>query len=273
MIKSRNLSSHTYYKKVADDIVNKITLASRVQFVSESSALLLHENKSRLFKRRNWGLFAKENKDNQMTEEKTLKATCECGKFCVEILTFPKNTPGRLKCYCDDCQSFLHYIQRADLLDENGGTEIIPFYPAELKIISGKELLKCLRLVSHGMFRFYTSCCNTPVANTDPKRAWAGFHRRMLVRKISSHIEQSLGPIRASILGKYAKGVPPAGTPQKINFTGIKVVLPFILKGILGKKSRPSPFFLDNSEEPVVPAYILSSEERKAALGLAGFTN
>lgn len=189
-----------------------------------------------------------------------MKIQCECGKFCAELTQFPKNTPGRLKCYCDDCQAFLQSLNRADLLDENGGTEIIPAYPADIKLISGKNLLKCLRLSPTGMFRFSTTCCNTPIANTDPLRPWAGIHRRMYTVKDPNRLDQELGPVKSSIMGKHAKGTPPPGTPQKFNFKGIAVVLPFILKGKLLGKNKPSPFF-ENGEAVVTPQ-ILTPEER-----------
>jgi len=112
-----------------------------------------------------------------------MEIQCECGKFKAELTEFPRNTPGRLRCYCDDCQSFLHHLGRADLLDANGGTEIIPVYPSDFKILQGGELLKCTRIVDYGMYRFSTTCCNTPIANTDTKRPWGGTHRRVFSAK------------------------------------------------------------------------------------------
>src|SRR3954471_8653457 len=143
------------------------------------------------------------------TNDMHMQIQCECGKFRAELTNFPKSTPGRLVCYCDDCQSYLHYLKRADLLDVHGGTEIIPNYPADVKIVAGKELVKCTRVKPDGMFRFSTSCCNTPIANTQPGRPWAGFHRRMF----SKAVEDSLGPVKSSIMGKYAKSTPPTCAP------------------------------------------------------------
>jgi hypothetical protein len=195
----------------------------------------------------------------------SMEIQCECGKFRAELTKFPKNTPGRLKCYCDDCQSYLHYLKRADLLDENGGTEIIPNYPADIKILTGKELLKCTRLVPNGMFRFSTTCCNTPIVNTDSKRPWAGVHRRTF--KDPSKLDQALGPVKSSIMGKYAKGTPPKGTPQKFDFKGVMMVVPYILKGSLLGKSKPSPFF--ENGEAIVPPEMLSPDDRHAARAAA----
>lgn len=194
-----------------------------------------------------------------------MEIQCECGKFRAELTQFPKNTPGRLKCYCDDCQSFMHYLKRSDLLDANGGTEIVPIYPSDMKILAGKEQLKCTRIIANGMYRFSTICCNTPVGNTDFKRAWIGTHRRMFGNKL----DQVFTEVRASILGKFGHGTLPPGVPEKFNFKGFKVVMPFMLKGQFLKRNRPSPFF--ENEAPVVEPYVLSSEERAELLKQAGF--
>jgi hypothetical protein len=197
-----------------------------------------------------------------------MEVQCECGKFRAELNRFPKNTPGRLKCYCDDCQTYLHYLKRADLLDENGGTEIIPFYPADIKITAGQNLIKCVRLHPGGMFRFATACCNTPTANTDPKRPWAGIHRRMFTNKDTDILEKALGKVKSSIMGKYAKGTPPPGTPQTYDFNGMRIVMPYILRGVFLGKSKPSPFF--NDREPIVAPKVLTRDERQAGRAAAG---
>jgi hypothetical protein len=200
-----------------------------------------------------------------------MEIQCACGKFQAELKAFPKNTPGRLKCYCDDCQAFLHHLKRSDLLDKNGGTEIIPAYPADVTILRGKEFLKCTRLSPKGMFRFSTSCCNTPVANTQANMPWMGFHRCMYLAKDPNKLDQVLGPIRSSIMGRFAKGTPPAGTPQKFNFKGFVTVMPFILKGKLLKKTKPSPFFMEDGLTSIVAPHVLSEGERQAAMTSAGF--
>ena len=197
-----------------------------------------------------------------------MEIQCECGKFRAELTGFPKNTPGRLKCYCDDCQAYLHYIGRSDLLDANGGSEIVPAYPAEVKVTAGHELIKCTRLHGKGLYRFATSCCNTPIANTDPKRAWAGMHGRMFTAKDPKSLDQTFGPVKSSIMGKYAKGTPPPGTPETFDMKGMITVLPFILKGAFTGKAKGSPFFEDG--QPVGTTKTLSNPEYRAALQKAG---
>jgi len=106
-----------------------------------------------------------------------MKISCDCGTFKADLTAFPKNTPGRLVCYCKDCQEYLEKINRKDLLDNYGGTQVIPAYPKEVKIIEGGDSLKCYRLSSHGLHRGAAGCCNTPIINGKPGVCWAGiFH-------------------------------------------------------------------------------------------------
>lgn len=198
-----------------------------------------------------------------------MQIQCECGKFKAELTGLPKNTPGRLKCYCDDCQAYLHYLGRSDLLDVNGGSEIIPAYPAEVKITSGRDFVMCTRLHASGLDRFSTTCCNTPIVNTDPRRPWAGMHGRMFTARDPKSLDSTFGPTKSSIMGKYAKGTPPPGTPAKFDMKGMITVMPFILKGTFTGKAKGSPFYENGT--PVGTTKTLSESEYRAALAKAGF--
>lgn len=189
---------------------------------------------------------------------------CECGKFRAQLEQFPHNTPGRLVCYCDDCQALLHYLNRADLLDAAGGTEVIPVYPSEIKILEGREVLKCVRLSPKGLYRWFTGCCNTPVASTRPGFPWVGMVHRVYSVQDSDYLEKTLGPIKSRIMGRFAKGTPPSGTASGIDFKGFVTVLPFLLKGALMGKAKRSPFFEQDGVTPIVHPRVLSLEERDA---------
>lgn len=194
-----------------------------------------------------------------------MEIQCQCGKFRARLKGFPGRSPGRLVCYCDDCQAYLRHLQRADLLDSNGGTEVIPAYPADVEILQGKEHLKCTRLSPAGTFRFSTTCCNTPVANTRPGQPWAGFLRCVYTAAGDAKgFDQLLGPVRSRIMGQYATGTPPAGTPRKFNLRALLSVMPFMVKGKLLGKARPSPFFAENGTEPIVAPHVLTEAERRA---------
>jgi len=193
-----------------------------------------------------------------------MKIECECGKVKAELTNFPKETPGRFICYCDDCQSFLHYLNRADLLDKNGGTEIIPIYPADFKIIEGKDLLKCTRLGPRGMFRYSTTCCNTPVANTDAKRPWVGTHRRMFTSKDSQKLDGIFKKVRSGIMGKFGHGTLPPEAANTFDFKAFRSVMPFMLKGMIFGRSRPSAFF--DGDVAIGNPYVLTKDEREKAI-------
>jgi hypothetical protein len=196
---------------------------------------------------------------------------CECGKFQAELTDFPKNSPGRLACYCDDCQTYLHYLGRADLLDSAGGTEVIPVYPAEFNILKGKEVLQCLRLSPNGLNRWYTTCCKTPIGNSRPKFPWVGLIHRVYNVKDPSFLEKTFGPVRSRIQGRFAKGTPPKGTSQKLTFKDFLAVFPFLLKGAVLGKSKNSPLFHRDGVTPIVTPKILSLEERNQIRQKLGF--
>jgi hypothetical protein len=200
-----------------------------------------------------------------------MEIQCECGKFRAELVGFPRNTPGRLACYCDDCQTYSQLLGRPDLLDAAGGTEVVPVYPSELTFVAGREFLMCTQLTPRGMFRWSTSCCNTPVANTMPGFPWAGLIHRVYNVKDAHFLEKTFGPIRSRIKGRFARGIVPKGTSPNIGFRDALAVLPFILKGKLMGKARKSPFFKDDGVTPIVPPRVLAEQERKAIRARLGF--
>lgn len=197
---------------------------------------------------------------------------CDCGKFKAQLTGFPKNTPGRCICYCDDCQTFANYLNRPDLLDLAGGSEIIPVYPSEFKVLQGKELLACVRLSPKGLFRWYTSCCKTPVGNNQPKFPWVGTLNQIYkAANGADYLEKTLGPIKSRIMGKFAKGGPPEGVAEKMTFKDAMVVLPFLLRGFLTRKAKDSVFFQEDQITPIVQPHIMTLEERNQIRDKIGF--
>jgi hypothetical protein len=71
----------------------------------------------------------------------------------------------RFVCYCRDCQAFARFLERADVLDPAGGTDIFQMPPARVKLVAGTDAMRCLRL-SNKVLRWYADCCRTPIANT-----------------------------------------------------------------------------------------------------------
>lgn len=175
---------------------------------------------------------------------------CDCGAFQAELTGYPKNSPGRLVCYCKDCQAYLQKLGREDLLDTHGGTEVYPVYPSEIRIISGADKLQCNRLTQRGLNRWSTTCCNAPIANTAPGFPWVGFlHSAFKANDAAS--PAALGPIRSRVFGRDAKGNPPFKIAEKLDFKAVMAVFPFILKGKMFGKSKNNPFFQQDGKTPI----------------------
>lgn len=183
---------------------------------------------------------------------------CDCGTFRAALTAFPKNTPGRLVCYCADCQTFLSRIDRQDRLDQFGGTEIVPVYPADIDVTHGIEELRCHRLTETGPCRWTSRCCNSPVANTRPGFPWVGVFHSMFTR-LGDEFSGQLGDVRCRIYGRDAEDGAPFKISHKIKPADMLVVLPFILKGRIFRMHRNSPFFLADGTSPVTPLHELNA--------------
>src|SRR5262252_7536621 len=96
----------------------------------------------------------------------TAELECRCGKVKGRVTGASPEAANRVVCYCDDCQAFLHYLGRADLLDPHGGSDIVQVAPSSLSFERGSEQVVGMRLSPKGMYRWYAACCKTPLGNT-----------------------------------------------------------------------------------------------------------
>jgi len=187
-----------------------------------------------------------------------IRLKCNCGIVRGNVRDVSPHTGTRTVCYCDDCQAFARFLGHEDeILDKYGGTEVFQTTPAQIEISQGNDRLCCLRLTPKGLYRWYTDCCHTPVANTvAAKVPFASiFHSFM---DIAGDREASLGPVRFSVQGKYARGHPPGRTvypsfPLRLYLH----FLPRLLLAALQGKHRPNPFF-DEYKRPVSEPAVLT---------------
>lgn len=186
-----------------------------------------------------------------------MKIQCDCGKFQALLKHFPKASPGRLVCYCDDCQSYAKKIGREDILDEFGGTEVIPAYPNDFVIQEGKEHLKCFKLSPKGLHRWTAACCNTPIVNTMPKFPWLGIPRNVYTNADSNALA-AFGKVRSRIKGKFKTGDAPFKISDDLGFMDALTVIPFIAKGFIFKKFSSSPFLKDDGKTPMSEPHYLN---------------
>src|SRR5499427_8878803 len=101
-----------------------------------------------------------------MTQDSNnLPLRCQCGNVRGIATEVAPNSGFRFVCYCQDCQAFARFLQRLDVLDAAGGTDIFHMPAGRVKLTTGADALRCLRL-SDKVLRWYTDCCRTPIGNT-----------------------------------------------------------------------------------------------------------
>ncbi|MFT3922204.1 MAG: DUF6151 family protein [Myxococcales bacterium] len=190
---------------------------------------------------------------------------CRCGKVRGHVADAAPDQVNRMVCYCDDCQAYLHYLKRSDLLDEHGGTDIVQVAPAALRFDRGAELIVGMRLSPKGLFRWYASCCNTPVGNSlTPKIPFVG-----IVANSFEDPDRHFGKPTGAVQGKFAIGALPASankTPVGLLIGAVLKVLGWRLRG----KAWPHPFFAPGSNEPSHPVRVIDKAERDALRAWCG---
>ena len=166
-------------------------------------------------------------------------------------------------CYCDDCQAFAKALNRADVLDANGGTDIFQLSQARLVFTHGVDRVALLQLKPKGTARWYASCCNTPIGNTLPTRGvpFVGVIRAF----IREPAADALGPIRAGVFRKFATGDVTAIPPDnQSRWTMMLRLAALIISWRLRGDHRRSPLFDAASGAPLKPPRILTETERAA---------
>jgi len=189
---------------------------------------------------------------------KIVELGCVCGTVKGTLKVVP-NAFFHVQCLCCDCQNFAsHLNNQKNILDEHGGSDLLQTYPQFMTITQGKEKIYGVQLANKGLFRWYTACCNMPLANTMNSSTVPFVGVTVTLMKFSSEQEkrQTLGPITMKAFGKYAIGEMPKDAHARFPISYIPKILGFMLKGIFGKKSSPSPFF--NGKEPITKIDVLS---------------
>jgi hypothetical protein len=194
----------------------------------------------------------------------TVDLRCRCGEVEGQLHDAAPDTVTRVVCYCDDCQAYAHHLGRADLLDPHGGSDIVQVAPAALRFVRGADRIAGVRLTPKGLYRWYASCCKTPVGNTvGPGLPFVGIIAQAL------RSADRLGPPTGGILGKFAVGTAPPGTTG-LNVRLLARAIRKILGWKLGGQTWPHPFFERTTRAPIYPLTVLSHDEREALRPLCG---
>jgi hypothetical protein len=171
---------------------------------------------------------------------------CKCGHV-VGVADGVSPSEGlRFVCYCEDCRAFARFLDRPDVLDSAGGTDIFQLAPARVKLLSGVDALRCVQL-SAQVFRWYADCCRTPLANTaGPSFPIIAISHAFMDHDASgASRDAALGPPLCRLYERSATGPLPTDAPPP---PSLRV---FIRRGVLLLRwrlrglHRPNPFFDD----------------------------
>lgn len=178
--------------------------------------------------------------------------TCACG---ATHWTIKSQADGRhLKCYCVDCRSFANHLGRADRHIEEDGVRIFQTYPGNVAFTKGGENLAVLKLGPKGILRWYTSCCNTPVATTMAK-AGLPFCGMSLPND-----HPDFGPVKTMVFTKDTK----TDLKDKAVLPGILSLLSRAALVRITGKGYKAPFFAPDGTPSKEP-HVLTLDQRKAA--------
>jgi hypothetical protein len=196
-----------------------------------------------------------------------IEVRCRCGEVKGTVTNPSPESVNRITCYCDDCQAFAHQLGRADLLDAKGGSDIVQVAPAALSFTRGLDRIIGVRLKPNGLYRWYASCCNTPVGNTlTPSVPFVGLFAQTFD---TPHLDDVVGASTGALLGKFAIGEPPAGSTG-LNLSVLLRAVARVLGWRLSGRAWPHPFFARDTRAPVYPVTVLSQQRREALRAFCG---
>jgi hypothetical protein len=196
-----------------------------------------------------------------------VEVRCRCGEVRGIVTDPSPRTVNRVVCYCDDCQAYAHQLGRADLLDDKGGSDIVQLAPASIRFIKGQDRIAGLRLTPKGLYRWHTTCCNTPVGNTmGPAVPFVGIPVQSFD---APRLDDVFGAPMGAILGKFAIGEPPAGSTG-LNLSLLLRAIGRVLAWRFGGRTWPHPFFGRETRAPIYPLTVVSQEKREALRALCG---
>ena len=201
---------------------------------------------------------------------KDLPLRCRCGRLRGTASAVSPSTGLRFVCYCKDCQAFARFLDRPDVLDEAGGTDIFQMPPARVRFVAGADALRCVNLGSRGVLRWYSDCCRTPVANTaGPRFPIIGMIHSFMDHQTDGRSRDDIfGPALCRIFERSATAPLSASAPPPPSF-GLYVRRGPALVGWWWRGlARPNPFFDASTGAPLSAPRVITPSER-SALGLA----
>jgi hypothetical protein len=194
--------------------------------------------------------------------------SCRCGSLKGSVSHSVR--VNRCICYCKDCQAFAHFLgQAADILDEQGGTDIVQTLPANVTFSQGQGALACMRLTEKGVLRWYAACCNTPIGNTliNYRVSFVGLIHNCL-SYAGTPLADTFGPVRMWVNTGSASGKVPSNAGATI--AGMARFGAMIIGARMNGGYRRTPFFAAETGTPIAIPKILTAEELAQVSKAAG---
>jgi hypothetical protein len=178
-----------------------------------------------------------------------LTLRCHCGKVAGVVRNASPGLGNRIICYCNSCRLFAEHLNAKDTLDEYGGTDIYQVPISHVELTQGRDRISCLHVTAGGPFRWYAKCCGTPIGNTGtPGLPFMGVIHSCM--DDGGRRDEILGPVRADLNGRDAKGPLPADRQRGSMTLFIFRFMTQLLFWKLAGKGKPNPVF-DESGEPL----------------------
>jgi Family of unknown function (DUF6151) len=193
---------------------------------------------------------------------KDLLLRCRCGHVRGIAHEVASYSGFRFVCYCQDCRAFARFLERPDVLDAAGGTDIFHMPTGRVKLTAGTDAVRCLRF-SGKVFRWYTDCCGTPIGNTaGPRFPVVGLIHSFMDHDADGRSrDEALGPPLCRIFERSAVGPLPPNVPAPslgLFARRATTLLGWWLRGL----GRPNPFFDDHTNAPLSAPRVLAPSER-----------
>ena len=180
--------------------------------------------------------------------------SCTCGQVQGYVDASALRDGVHLRCHCADCRAAELYFGQPDPVPD--GVALFQTAPDRMTLTSGQDRLGLLRLGPNGLFRWYATCCNSPIGNTlkTPKLPFVGIPAARFDNP------DRLGRVQAQGF------LPQTDGKQRHKGAGRMVWRMFsrFLTAWTSGRWRDTPFFDVGSGKPVVEATIPGREERKA---------
>lgn len=183
-----------------------------------------------------------------------LEFSCTCGQVQGHLDASALRDGVHLRCHCPDCRAAELYFGQPDPAPD--GVALFQTAPDRLHFTAGQAHLGLMRLGPNGLYRWYATCCNAPLANTlkSPKLPFAGMP---LARFAEA---ERFGKVQAQGFLPTRDGKPRHKGAGRMVWRMLSRFLSAWMSGAW----RNTPFFDAETGKPVSEAKIPTREERKA---------